>query len=96
MAKIVTSDVAKVLQIQKFLGLNESKDGDTQLKVGEASRMENWQITPQHHLKVRPGIPGGCAWAVARLCCRGRNYTLRGGWRRVEDLRRQDKAWEHY
>lgn len=56
MAKIVTSDVAKVLQIQKFLGLNESKDGDTQLKVGEASRMENWQITPQHHLKVRPGM----------------------------------------
>ena len=50
MAKIVTSDVAKVVQIQKFLGLNESKDGDTQLKVGEASRMENWQITPQPHL----------------------------------------------
>ena len=36
MAKIVTSDVAKVLQIQKFLGLNESKAGDTQLKVCEA------------------------------------------------------------
>ena len=56
MAKIVTSDVAKVLQIQKFLGLNESKDGDTQLKVGEASKMENWQVTPQNHLKVRPGM----------------------------------------
>ena len=56
MAKIVTSDVAKVLQIQKFLGLNESKDGDTQLKVGEASKLENWQVTPQYHLKVRPGM----------------------------------------
>ena len=56
MAKIVTSDAAKVLQIQKFLGLNESKDGDTQLKVGEASRMENWQVTPQYHLRVRPGM----------------------------------------
>lgn len=56
MAKIVTSDIAKVLQIQKFLGLNESKDGDTQLKVGEASKLENWQVTPQYHLKVRPGM----------------------------------------
>lgn len=56
MAKIVTSDVSKVLQIQKFLGLNESKDGDTQLKSGEASKMVNWQITPQNHLKVRPGM----------------------------------------
>ena len=56
MAKIVTSDVAKVLQIQQFLGLNESKDGDTQLKAGEASKMENWQVTPQFHLKIRPGL----------------------------------------
>lgn len=56
MAKIVTRDTERVLQIQKFLGLNESRDGDTQLKVGEASRMQNWQITPQYHLKVRPGM----------------------------------------
>lgn len=56
MAKIVTRDTERVLQIQKFLGLNESKDGDTQLKVGEASKMQNWQITPQYHLKVRPGM----------------------------------------
>ena len=46
----------KVFQIRKFLGLNECPDGDTQLKLGEAGDMRNWQVTPQFHLKVRPGF----------------------------------------
>ena len=32
MAKIVTSGAESVLQIKKWLGVNENPDGDTQLK----------------------------------------------------------------
>lgn len=55
MANIVPKDDVSVFKLQKFLGLNESSDGDTQLKMGEASEMRNWQVTPQYHLRVRPG-----------------------------------------
>lgn len=56
MANIVPSDDAYVYKLDKFLGINESMDGDTQLKMGEASEMRNWQVTPQNHLRVRPGF----------------------------------------
>ena len=56
MAQIKASDDVKVYKIQKFLGLNESPDGDTQLKMGEASEMRNWKVTTQNHLRVRPGF----------------------------------------
>ena len=55
MAQIRSADDVKVYKIQKFLGLNESPDGDTQLKMGEASEMRNWKVTAQNHLRVRPG-----------------------------------------
>lgn len=55
MAQIIGSDDVKVYKIQKFLGLNESPDGDTQLKLGEASELRNWKITQEGHLRVRPG-----------------------------------------
>lgn len=55
MAQIRSADDVKVYKIQKFLGLNESPDGDTQLKMGEASEMRNWKVTTQNHLRVRPG-----------------------------------------
>lgn len=55
MAKITVATEEKVFKITKFLGLNECPDGDTQLKLGEASEMKNWRITPEHHLRVRPG-----------------------------------------
>ena len=55
MAQITVQDTSKVFQIRKFLGLNESPDGDTQLKMGEASELRNWQITPNYHLRIRPG-----------------------------------------
>ena len=45
MAKIDVSDDAKILQIKKWLGLNESPDGDTGLKTGEAAEMRNFRIT---------------------------------------------------
>lgn len=55
MANIAAKDTISVYQIQKFLGLNESADGDTQLEMGEGAEMRNWQVTPQYHLRVRPG-----------------------------------------
>lgn len=55
MAKIDTKKESGVFQIQEFLGLNECADGDTQLRLGEGAEMQNWQVTPQHHLRVRPG-----------------------------------------
>lgn len=55
MAEITARDESSVYQLQKFLGLNESPDGDTQLSMGEASQMRNWRVTEQYHLRVRPG-----------------------------------------
>ena len=55
MATISTRDDSKVYTIKKFLGLNESEDGDTQLKMGEASVLDNFEITNEYHLRVRPG-----------------------------------------
>lgn len=55
MATISTKDDSKVFTIKKFLGLNESTDGDTQLKMGEASVLDNFEITSEYHLRVRPG-----------------------------------------
>lgn len=55
MAKIQSLKESGVYTIQKFLGLNECADGDTQLKTGEAAEMQNWKVTPHHHLRVRPG-----------------------------------------
>ena len=42
--------------VDKFLGINESGDGNTELKLGEASKMENFLITDAYNLKLRPGI----------------------------------------
>ena len=56
MATIAGGDNSRIYEIKKFLGLNESLDGDTQLKMGEASSMDNWRVTPQYHLHIRPGL----------------------------------------
>jgi hypothetical protein len=42
--------------VDKFLGVNEAADGYTELKMGEASRMENFFITDAFNLTLRPGI----------------------------------------
>lgn len=55
MARIRAADDVKVFSLQRFLGLNESPDGDTQIKMGESPEMRNWRITQQGHLSVRPG-----------------------------------------
>ena len=56
MAGITSSGGETIFQLQKFLGINESPDGDTQLKMGESPLMRNWQVTAQNHLRVRAGF----------------------------------------
>ena len=46
----------QMFTVDKFLGINESGDGDTELKLGEASRMENFTITDAYNLALRPGV----------------------------------------
>ena len=63
MANISGANNEKVYTINKWLGLNEAPDGDTHLKLGEASKMVNWRITRDGNLKRRPGLD-----FVAGLC----------------------------
>lgn len=55
MANIVSTSETKIFQIKKWLGLNESPDGDTHMKMGEAAVMRNFRITAENHLQIRPG-----------------------------------------
>ena len=55
MATITGSTNEKVYNIPRWRGLNEHPDGDTRLKLGEASEMVNWKITRDGNLKRRPG-----------------------------------------
>ena len=56
MATISAPNNEKVYSISKWGGLNEHPDGDTRLKIGEASKMVNWKITRDGNLKRRPGM----------------------------------------
>lgn len=56
MAKIGGSTNEKIIPLKKWLGLNQAPDGDTKLKVGEASVMKNWRVTRDGNLKRRPGL----------------------------------------
>lgn len=55
MAEIKGTSEQKVYTISKWLGVNENPDGDTKLKMGEASTMRNWRITKDGNLQIRPG-----------------------------------------
>lgn len=55
MARFVTASSDKIVKIGKFLGINENPDGDTKLKLGEASEMRNWRVTKDGHLQIRQG-----------------------------------------
>lgn len=60
----------RVFSIPRWLGLNEHPDGDTRLKMGEASQMSNWKITRDGNLKRRPGsetIAGLCTTYVVGI-----------------------------
>lgn len=47
---------SKMFTVDKFLGVNEAADGFTELKMGEASSMENFLVTDGCNLTLRPGI----------------------------------------
>ena len=58
MAKISTNTAETTFQIKNWLGLNESPDGDTDLKIGEASVMRNFRVTREWHPEIfRPRQP---------------------------------------
>ena len=50
----VTANEA-VYKIEKFLGLNENPAGDTKLKLGQATKCQNWKVTRDWNLMKRPG-----------------------------------------
>lgn len=45
----------RIFTVDKFLGINESEDGSTELKLGEASLIKNFTITDAGNLQTRPG-----------------------------------------
>lgn len=55
MATISGTVSDKVFSIKRWLGLNENADGDTNLKMGEATVQQNFKITRDGHLQKRPG-----------------------------------------
>ena len=55
MARVVSSTGTYAQKIEKFLGLNECKTGDSLLKLGEASKLENFKISKEYCLQIRPG-----------------------------------------
>ena len=55
MATISTSNQLAPITIDKFLGLNVSLTGDTQIKMGESGNMTNWYITDDYKLKKMYG-----------------------------------------
>lgn len=52
----------KIFSIQKWLGVNQAGDGDTNLKTGEAAEMTNWRVTDDGALKKRPGTKEICGF----------------------------------
>ena len=56
MSSINTETNERVWKLYQFLGLHENPDGDTKLKLGEASACRNWKVTRDKNLKKRPGF----------------------------------------
>ena len=46
----------KVFSVDKFLGINEYADSETELKPGQAAMMRNFRITDGGNLALRPGV----------------------------------------
>lgn len=75
----------KIMTVDKFLGLHQSADGSTELKPGEAAVLENFTITDDYNLKLRPGTSvcgnptqtmKGNIRAMHRVCLNGVNELL--------------------
>lgn len=55
MARVEVGDTVSPVVIKKFLGLNMSRTGATQLKLGESGNMENFIITDDYKLRKVKG-----------------------------------------
>ena len=55
MATIPTGQIITPVTIDKFLGLNLSSTGDTQIKLGESGNMNNFYITNDYKLRKMYG-----------------------------------------
>jgi hypothetical protein len=71
-ANIGTANASTTFQLKRWLGLNESPDGDVGLKLGEAAAMRNFRITREGHLQLRPGYASKVTLAEG--------YPVRGLW----------------
>lgn len=56
MATIRAATEERVFNASKWLGLNQTGNGDTKLKSGEAAFMKNFKVTLDGNLKKRPGM----------------------------------------
>lgn len=74
MATITGAQNERVFQIKQWLGLNESPDGDTKLRLGEAAVMQNFRVTRDGNLQKRPGLKR--LWTPDP----GMPTALRGAW----------------
>lgn len=52
---MAVSGASTVYRLTKWLGVNENPHGDTDLKTGEAAEMQNFRITSDWSLQLRPG-----------------------------------------
>ena len=52
---MITDGRPSVTTINSFLGLNMNETGETQLKLGEASKMQNFRITKDYKLEKMYG-----------------------------------------
>ena len=75
MATIQAATDEKIFRIKKWLGLNESPDGDTGLLMGEASVMRNFRITREGHLQLRAGYAVKHALGEGEVRCLWSGYV---------------------
>jgi len=55
MAKVVIPKSIPPIKLDKFLGVNDTVDGEIGLQLGEATYMRNWKITSNYKLKKVEG-----------------------------------------
>lgn len=73
MATIRATTSEKIFQTKSWGGLNESPDGDTKLKLGEAAVMQNFKVTRDGNLQRRPG--------TKTLLTVSEGHPIKGLWR---------------
>lgn len=56
MATLTGGQKRTVYTIRNFSGINQSPDGDADLLMGQAAYMENWRVTREGNLRIRPGV----------------------------------------